>query len=129
MQKGTRKKRVTKRVSSAEAYINIRLYKIRDYQSYMNSLQTYQQIETHGLMLYATSGPHKNMREVSFRSSLTPGAYLVLPSTWEEDREEEFMVRIFTEKPMSDAENCKQLKAEAKIVGSSKVTETLYVFS
>jgi hypothetical protein len=44
-----------------------------------------------------TSGSYINSREVTKRFRLEPGNYLIIPSTYEEDRNCEFMLRVFSE--------------------------------
>ena len=60
-----------------------------------------------GLRLYGTdldrigaSGSYINSREVTKRFRVEPGNYLVIPSTYEEDKNCEFMLRVFTEHPI-----------------------------
>ncbi len=48
-----------------------------------------------------SSGPYINKREVTRRFSLEPGAYIVIPSTFDENIEGEFLLRVFTEKPVN----------------------------
>lgn len=44
------------------------------------------------------SGPDfTNSREVSYRFKLPPGHYLILPSTYKENEEAEFVIRVFSE--------------------------------
>lgn len=57
-----------------------------------------------GLKLYGndlekigTSGTFINLREVTRRFRLNPGHYVIIPSTFDEDVEGEFLLRIFTE--------------------------------
>jgi calpain len=43
------------------------------------------------------SGSYINSREVTKRFRCDPGNYLIIPSTYDEDHECEFLLRIFTE--------------------------------
>ncbi len=59
-----------------------------------------------GLRLYASqltqigfSNIHMS-REVTKRFAVEPGYYLIIPNTYYEDRECDFMLRIFTEIPV-----------------------------
>jgi hypothetical protein len=60
--------------------------------------------ESTGLKLYAnqldrvgTSGSYINSRDVTKRFRVVPGNYLIIPSTYDENKEGEFMLRIFTQ--------------------------------
>lgn len=101
MQKYTRNKRVKLRVDTAEEYIQFRLYKAKDTDLFLLNLSQGEQFETSNLDRIGSSGSYINKREVTARFSLTPGAYLIVPSCYDEDVEGEFLVRIFTEKPLS----------------------------
>ena len=48
-----------------------------------------------------TSGSYINSREITKRFRVQPGNYLVIPSTYDEDRTAEFMLRIFTEEDIN----------------------------
>jgi hypothetical protein len=43
------------------------------------------------------AGAYINKREVTGRFRVKPGNYILIPSTYEQDKEGEFLVRIFTE--------------------------------
>ena len=45
-----------------------------------------------------------NLREVSGRFKLPPGNYLIVPSTYYPGQQGEFMLRVFTEQPVTSAE-------------------------
>jgi len=47
----------------------------------------------------ARSKAFVNLRELSGRFKLPPGAYIIVPSTFHPDEESEFILRVFTEKP------------------------------
>ena len=106
----------------------MRLYKIRDTQAFLESQRSNRPIESHELKRYDSSGSYTNKREVTCRSALKPGTYLVIPSTYEEDKEVEFLLRIFTEKPLSDAKSFHRLDSKTKVrasnVGSSMPMHT-----
>ena len=54
----------------------------------------------HGLYLdkIGSSGSYINSKEVHGRFKVQAGRYLIIPSTYEENRDCEFLLRIFTEK-------------------------------
>jgi hypothetical protein len=58
-------------------------------------------IEASELERIDSSGSYVNKREISARFSLSIGAYVMIPSCYDEDVEGEFLVRIFTEKPLT----------------------------
>lgn len=50
------------------------------------------------LILKKRSGVYQYNREVTRRFDLTPGTYVIIPSTFRPHEEAEFMLRIYTEK-------------------------------
>ena len=46
------------------------------------------------------SGTYINTREVTKSFEVEPGYYLIIPSTFDDDRQADFMLRIFTENPI-----------------------------
>lgn len=97
MQKDARLKKFETGDDSAES-IQFRLYKIKDYIEV-------DETRTTGLRLYAnsvdrigSSGSYINSREVTKRFKVEPGNYLIIPSTYEDDRSCEFLLRVMAEK-------------------------------
>ena len=101
MQKYTRQKRVQLNVESAEEYIQYRLYKARDADRFHECVSNNVNFNAHDLERINSSGSYTNKREVTARFALKAGAYIIIPSCYDEDVEGEFLIRIFTEKPLS----------------------------
>ncbi len=59
--------------------------------------------ESHFLYNYdaGTSGPYINYREVFARFELSPGAYVIIPATFEADCPSHFMIRVYSQKNFS----------------------------
>lgn len=49
------------------------------------------------------SGSYINRREVTKRFRVPPGAYIIIPSTFDSDKAGKFLLRIFTEKQADQA--------------------------
>jgi hypothetical protein len=78
--------------------ININYFKIRDSgEKHYNS----QLSRSNDLERIDSSGAYTNKREVSARFTLKTGVYVIIPSCYDEDVEGEFLLRIFTEKPLN----------------------------
>ena len=98
MQKDSRLKRLKSTDGeSAEEYIQFKLFSIKDHVSVDST-------KSSGLKLYANqldrigaSGSYINSREVTKRFRVNPGYYLIVPSTYDEDKACEFLIRVFTE--------------------------------
>lgn len=100
MQKYTRQKRMQTGGKSAEEFIQIRLYRVNDgvdlslFQSGSG-----QKLYPNDLERVGTSGAYINKREVTYQCRLPPGQYVIIPSTYDANREAKFLMRIFTESP------------------------------
>ena len=101
MQKNTRKKRIELKIENAEEYIQIRLYKVKNIDNFQQSIDQGSQLKSSELERLNSSGAYTNKREVTTRFSLKQGAYLIVPSCYDEDVAGQFLIRIFTEKPLS----------------------------
>jgi hypothetical protein len=100
MQMYTRRMRVALRVDSAEEHRQFRLFKVRDQEKFFRFLAEGEPIPSRYMERIGSSGDYLNKREVTRRFSLTQGAYVIIPSCYENDKEGEFLVRIFTEMPL-----------------------------
>ena len=63
-------------------------------------IRTRYKIDQYSLDKTFTTGPYVEDREVTRRLSLDPGYYVIVPSTFQNDLDWEFLLRIFTEKEM-----------------------------
>ena len=101
MQKYTRQKRQAMLVESAEEYIQFRLFRVKDNETYFRFISTGQPISNRYLERIDSSGAYINKREVTKRFALGEGPYIIIPSCFDENTEGEFLVRIFTEMPLN----------------------------
>ena len=101
---------------AAEEFIQVRIYRVHD-EVVANS-----DAWTSGATIYprdlervATTGAYINKREVTLQCRVPVGCYVIIASTYEADREGQFLLRVFSEKrvesempkmptPMSDEE-------------------------
>ena len=60
-----------------------------------------EKLKSNDLERLDSSGAYTNKREITNRFSLKEGAYVVIPSCYDEGAEGEFLLRIFTEKPLN----------------------------
>ncbi len=100
MQKYTRQKRMQVGGESAEEFIQVRLYRVNDgvdlslFQSGSGEKLYPKDLERVG-----TSGSYINKREVTYQARVAPGNYVIIPSTYDANKEAKFLMRIFTESP------------------------------
>ncbi|CAF0941871.1 unnamed protein product [Brachionus calyciflorus] len=97
MQKDTRLKRISTGEESNEEYIQFRLYKVKDDIEIDHLSDCHEKLYAHQLERVGSSGSYINSREITKRFRVSPGNYLIIPSTYDEDRDCEFMLRIYTE--------------------------------
>lgn len=68
----------------------------------MESFSSGEHIDKANLKRVGSSGSYMNKREVSERFNLNPGEYIIVPSTYDEDIEANFLLRVFSEKPLNN---------------------------
>ena len=104
MQKYTREKRTANRGQSAEDYIQFRLYRILNEKDVQYAKSTGKCLSAAQLERCGTSGPYINTREVTKRFRVQPGSFLIIPSCYDENVSGEFLVRVYTENPVSESD-------------------------
>jgi hypothetical protein len=100
MQKYTRQKRMQTNGQSAEEFIQLRLFRINDgvdLSIFQNGVG--EKLYPKDLERVGTTGAYINKREVTYQNRVPPGNYLIIPSTYEPNKEAKFLLRIFTESP------------------------------
>jgi hypothetical protein len=98
MQKYTRQKRMQNRGEQSEEYLQIRIFRVNDgvdVSIFQNG--SGEKIYPKDLERIGTSGPYINKREVTYQCRVPPGNYIIIPSTYEADREIKFLMRLFSE--------------------------------
>lgn len=102
MQKHTRENRSKQYGQNAEEFIQFRFYRIKNDDDA-------EKAKTNGIRLYAgqlerigVSGKYINTREITKRFRVEPGNYLIVPSCYDANRKGDFLLRLFTEKPIND---------------------------
>ncbi len=100
MQKYTRQKRMQVGGESAEEFIQLRLYRVNegvDVSVFQSG--TGEKLYPKDLERVGTSGAYINKREVTYQCRVPPGNYVLIPSTYDANKEAKFLMRIFTESP------------------------------
>lgn len=104
LQKFTREKRVFNNAESCEEFIQFRLYKILKDSDAQLAKTTGKRLYASQLERCGTSGPYTNLREITKRFRMQPGNYLIIPSCYDAGIKGEFLLRLFTENPISEGD-------------------------
>jgi len=102
LQKYTREERLNNKGESTEEYIQFRLYRILDDKDAQVATRTGKYLYANQLERCGTTGAYTNTREVTKRFRVKAGNYLVIPSCYDENVSGEFLLRIYTEKPVGE---------------------------
>lgn len=98
MQKDSRLKRQKLRSEEAkEEFIQFKLFKVRDGVDISQVKSSSMRLYAKDLERIGASGSYINSREITKRFRVEPGNYIIIPSTYDEDRNCEFMLRVYTE--------------------------------
>ena len=71
-------------------------------KAFLNCLASGEHFDAKDLKRIGASGAYQNKRAVTKRFHLRPGEYVIVPSTFDEDTEVDFVLRIFSEKPLNE---------------------------
>ncbi len=132
MQKYTREERLNNRGESCEDFIQFRIYRILNDADAEFSKKTGQRLYANQLERCGLSGPYTNSREVTKRFRIAPGNYVIIPSCYTPEGKGEFLLRIYTENPIGEANCCElvsskpELKNEEIFFQNKKPTDVLF---
>uniref|UniRef100_A0A669AYS6 Calpain-1 catalytic subunit n=1 Tax=Oreochromis niloticus TaxID=8128 RepID=A0A669AYS6_ORENI len=110
MQKDRRKKR---REGQDMETIGFALYEV-------SSTQTWVHLKRDFFLSHASSARSEtfiNLREVSSRLKLPKGEYIIVPSTFEPNKESDFVLRVFSEKPADSEQLAGPVSTLSKLAG------------
>uniref|UniRef100_A0A669CAZ0 Calpain-1 catalytic subunit n=1 Tax=Oreochromis niloticus TaxID=8128 RepID=A0A669CAZ0_ORENI len=108
MQKDRRKKR---REGQDMETIGFALYEVSSTQTWSSGVH----LKRDFFLSHASSARSEtfiNLREVSSRLKLPKGEYIIVPSTFEPNKESDFVLRVFSEKPADSEELDDEIKAD-----------------
>ena len=91
-------------------YYFFKYFKAINIDTFNQHMSSGKSLDSIHLQKINSSGPYINKREITRRFSLEPGAYIIIPSTYEETIEGEFMLRVFTEIPVNYKQVFKDFK-------------------
>ena len=77
------------------------IYKVKNKKELIRGKEDGEKFKSYDLDRLDSSGIYTDKREITNRFSLKEGAYVVIPSCYDEGAEGEFLLRIFTEKPLN----------------------------
>lgn len=106
LQKYTREERLNSNGEPCEQYIQYRLYRILNDQDAQVAKKTGKYLYANQLERCGSTGAYINRREVTKRFKVAPGNYLIIPSCYDADVSGEFLLRIYTEKPVGTNACC-----------------------
>ena len=106
LQKYTRERRIESGGDPCEQFIQFRVYRVLNNRDAEMAKKTGSRLYASQLERISVSGPYTNQREITHRYRLKPGDYLIIPSCYEADVSGQFLLRLFTEKPMDNANTC-----------------------
>ena len=99
MQKDTRLRRfLEKSTRPQEEFIQFKFFRIKEHVDVDDVKNNHKMLYARDLERVGASGPYINSREVTKRFRVDPGNYLIIPSTYDAERECEFMIRVYTQK-------------------------------
>ena len=98
MQKYTRQKRMQMNGQQSEEFIQLRIFRVNpDADLSIFQSGTGQKLYPKDLERIGTSGSYINKREVTYQCRVPPGNYIIIPSTYDVNKEAKYLLRVYTE--------------------------------